>query len=170
MGFEQQQFQRSQTPLERATSKAFENEDAEITRKVIEPEFRTSEDIVTYYDESKGAWVKGIQRTGFPELNTRDITTSNLEDSMFGDKVMIQYKVTILSLQTTQRLYGMDMKEPIDFFTRNMHVRANILKARGGKTLLGVLVKQIKQIIDQTINENSNNKGGGLNLFNPNKQ
>lgn len=165
---QQNQNQNSQGNYERQFNRGFEDENAEIVRKVIEPEFKSSEKIVTYFDEKKGVWTKGIERSRHQEINTRDLVTSQLDDDVKGDIVMIQYKITLTGLYTTESLYGIDKSPVIDFLTKNMQVRSSILKARGGKVLTGTLIKEIKQVIDQNINDRTDNRSGGLNLFNPN--
>jgi hypothetical protein len=169
MLFQQQQQQNNtgRNSYEKQFNRGFEDEKSEIIRKVMEPEFKSSEKVITYFDETKGAWVKGIIRSKHQEMNTRDLSTSQLEDDIKGDITMIQYKITILSLCETEDLYNIDMAPVIDFLTKNMQLRSTILKARGGKVLTGTLINEIRQVVDQTITDKSETRGG-LSLFNPN--
>lgn len=170
MGYPQQQNQNpNQNNFERLNNRILDDPDSELINKAMEPEHKSSERVVSTYDLRTRSSVRGIKRLSFPEFNSRDISTSQLGDDPHGDLCMIQYKLTYVGLCSTQDLYDVDLLPVIDFIVRGALIRANILKAKNGRLLEGILKKEIFQTMKQDITERDDTKSGGFSLFNPRK-
>lgn len=130
-------------------TKTAENE-FDLYDKMQTPTTKTSTDFVLSYDDLKKKYVLKGKHRGFQELNTPDLTNTNLDDknnqfAYIWHTCILLDRIELMEIET-----GYSLGEDIHRFLRNnMQLYASISKSRKGWMGQIHTTRQIVQSIDQ---------------------
>jgi len=152
------EFDDIDTPYPETPDRMVAESEFHILDNFINPEFKTSYDVVRVKDKRTGRFEEKAKFSNFAELNTRDLSNSNLDVSELPyvhDTFLLIDQIEYLEL-----ISGYNFYELLRFFRNNVNLYLSISKSKKGTLLRAATTKEIKQIMETRRSESrdENNK------------
>lgn len=133
-------------PYPETPDRAVADSEFHILDSFINPESKTSYDLIRVKDKQTGRYEERAKFSNFSELNTRDLSNSNLD----MEELPYVYDTLLLidQIEYLELISGYDFYELLRFFRNNVQLYLSLSKSKKGTLLRAATTKEIKQIME----------------------
>ena len=140
------EFDEIDVPYPEAPDRPMADSEFHILDSFINPEFKTSFDVIRVKDKRTGRFEEKAKFSNFAELNTRDLSNANLDESELPyvhDTFLLIDQIEYLEL-----ISGYNFYELLRFFRNNINLYLSMSKSKRGTLLRAATTKEVKQIME----------------------